>query len=125
MAREAPSPLLPAVLVCAAALAAYSNAPQCGFVFDDISAVKDNKDLRPHTPLANLFANDFWGTPMAKVSIVTPSSFLAFSFSFSSRRIDRPDRRRPATLRPTWPCLMRSARIDGASFVCRRSRAPD
>ena len=46
----------------------YHNALQCGFVFDDISAIKDNRDLRPHTPLANLLHNDFWGTPMEKVS---------------------------------------------------------
>ncbi|KAL5009556.1 hypothetical protein ScPMuIL_011861 [Solemya velum] len=29
-----------------------------------MSAIVDNKDLRPHKPLANLFWNDFWGTPM-------------------------------------------------------------
>ncbi|XP_037087459.1 protein O-mannosyl-transferase Tmtc3-like [Pollicipes pollicipes] len=44
----------------------YHNALQCDFVFDDVSAVKDNRDLRPHTPLANLLHNDFWGTPMEK-----------------------------------------------------------
>ncbi|EFX73795.1 hypothetical protein DAPPUDRAFT_11594, partial [Daphnia pulex] len=50
----------------AVAAAAYWNALQCGFVFDDISAIKDNKDLRPHTPVSNLFFNDFWGTLMTK-----------------------------------------------------------
>ncbi|XP_022904598.2 protein O-mannosyl-transferase Tmtc3-like [Onthophagus taurus] len=44
----------------------YHNSCYCGFVFDDISAIKDNRDLRPHTPLANVFLNDFWGTPMHK-----------------------------------------------------------
>jgi hypothetical protein len=58
---------LPSVIVCAVAAAAYWNALQCGFVFDDISAIKDNKDLRPHTPVSNLFFNDFWGTLMTKV----------------------------------------------------------
>ena len=48
--------------------ACYYNSLQCGFVFDDITAVRDNKDLRPHTPLSNLLHNDFWGTPMQKVS---------------------------------------------------------
>ncbi|XP_046643729.1 protein O-mannosyl-transferase Tmtc3-like [Daphnia pulicaria] len=57
---------LPSVIVCAVAAAAYWNALQCGFVFDDISAIKDNKDLRPHTPVSNLFFNDFWGTLMTK-----------------------------------------------------------
>ena len=57
-----------AVVVCAAALGVYLNSLGCGFVFDDISAIKDNRDLRPHTPLKNVFFNDFWGTPMHKVS---------------------------------------------------------
>ncbi|XP_049928438.1 protein O-mannosyl-transferase TMTC3 isoform X1 [Epinephelus moara] len=44
----------------------YWNSLLCGFVFDDVSAILDNKDLRPVTPLRNLFLNDFWGTPMAE-----------------------------------------------------------
>ncbi|XP_057693807.1 protein O-mannosyl-transferase TMTC3 isoform X2 [Corythoichthys intestinalis] len=48
------------VVVC------YWNSLSCGFVFDDVSAILDNKDLRPTTPLRNLFLNDFWGTPMAE-----------------------------------------------------------
>ena len=50
------------------AFVCYYNSTGCGFVFDDMSAVKDNKDLRPNTPISNLFWNDFWGTPMHKVS---------------------------------------------------------
>jgi len=49
------------VVVC------YHNSLPCGFVFDDMSAIRDNKDLRPETPVINLFRNDFWGTPMHKV----------------------------------------------------------
>ncbi|KZS15845.1 Smile protein [Daphnia magna] len=68
MANRPPFALwLPSVIVCVVATATYWNALQCGFVFDDISAIKDNKDLRPHTPVANLFYNDFWGTLMTKV----------------------------------------------------------
>ncbi|XP_063053836.1 protein O-mannosyl-transferase TMTC3 [Engraulis encrasicolus] len=48
------------VMVC------YWNSWFCGFVFDDVSAILDNKDLRPSTPLQNLFRNDFWGTPMSE-----------------------------------------------------------
>uniref|UniRef100_A0A673HQ94 dolichyl-phosphate-mannose--protein mannosyltransferase n=1 Tax=Sinocyclocheilus rhinocerous TaxID=307959 RepID=A0A673HQ94_9TELE len=44
----------------------YWNSLFCGFVFDDVSAILDNKDLRPTTPLQNLFLNDFWGTPMSE-----------------------------------------------------------
>ena len=38
----------------------------CEFVFDDVSAVKDNRDLRPHSPITNIFHHDFWGTAMEK-----------------------------------------------------------
>ncbi|XP_029697225.1 protein O-mannosyl-transferase TMTC3 isoform X2 [Takifugu rubripes] len=44
----------------------FWNSLSCGFVFDDVSAILDNKDLRPSTPLRNLFLNDFWGTPMSE-----------------------------------------------------------
>lgn len=69
--------VLPSVAVFILSMAVYWNAMQCGFVFDDISAIKDNKDLRPHTPISNLFFNDFWGTLMTKVS----SHFLWIFFS--------------------------------------------
>jgi hypothetical protein len=44
----------------------YWNSLQSDFVFDDITAIRDNRDLRPHVPWKNLFYNDFWGTPMNK-----------------------------------------------------------
>ena len=43
----------------------YSNSRHCDFVFDDVSAIKDNLDLRPTTPWVQLMYNDFWGTPMS------------------------------------------------------------
>ncbi|KAG8439538.1 hypothetical protein GDO86_005660 [Hymenochirus boettgeri] len=46
--------------------ACYWNSLFCGFVFDDVSAILDNKDLHPSTPLKKLFQNDFWGTPMSE-----------------------------------------------------------
>lgn len=52
----------------------YYNTLNCGFVFDDISAIIENRDLRPHSPLKNIFFNDFWGTPMQKV--MCASQFL-------------------------------------------------
>ncbi|XP_048404960.1 protein O-mannosyl-transferase TMTC3 isoform X2 [Stegostoma tigrinum] len=52
------------VLLTAVVAACYWNSTNCGFVFDDVSAILDNKDLHPSTPLKNLFHNDFWGTPM-------------------------------------------------------------
>ena len=55
----------------------YHNSLPCDFVFDDRAAVLENKDLRPETPITNLFWNDFWGTPMHKVCFynVTSSQF--------------------------------------------------
>lgn len=55
-----------AVLVVTVAVC-YYKALGCGFVFDDMSAIVENKDLRPRTPIVNLFWNDFWGTPMKMV----------------------------------------------------------
>ncbi|XP_035221458.1 protein O-mannosyl-transferase TMTC3-like [Stegodyphus dumicola] len=54
------------LLVGTAAYFCYKNALNCGFVFDDMSAIRDNKDLRPTTPFLNIFCNDFWGTPIRK-----------------------------------------------------------
>ncbi|TSS60369.1 Transmembrane and TPR repeat-containing protein 3 [Bagarius yarrelli] len=53
-------------LLVALVVGCYWNSMLCGFVFDDVSAILDNKDLRPSTPIHNLFLNDFWGTPMAE-----------------------------------------------------------
>uniref|UniRef100_A0A8C9T8H2 Protein O-mannosyl-transferase TMTC3 n=1 Tax=Scleropages formosus TaxID=113540 RepID=A0A8C9T8H2_SCLFO len=53
-------------LLAGVVLGCYWNSLSCGFVFDDVSAILDNKDLRPSTPLVNLFLNDFWGTPMSE-----------------------------------------------------------
>ncbi|KAJ6646633.1 Protein O-mannosyl-transferase Tmtc3 [Pseudolycoriella hygida] len=54
------------LLITIVSLLCYYNSIKCDFVFDDISAIKDNKDLRPDTPLKQIFLNDFWGTPMQK-----------------------------------------------------------
>lgn len=74
-----------AALVAAAAFAVYLNSLGCGFVFDDISAIKDNRDLRPHTPLKNVFFNDFWGTPMHKVKKPVPLSLVPLLAPFFLR----------------------------------------
>lgn len=54
------------LLLAGLVVGCYWNSLSCGFVFDDVSAILDNKDLRPATPLKNLFLNDFWGTPMSE-----------------------------------------------------------
>lgn len=62
------SPRRRCCLIVFVAVAVYWNALDCDFAFDDISAVKENRDLRPTTPWSQLFEHDFWGTPMRKVS---------------------------------------------------------
>ena len=59
--------LLYSAILCVTVGVCYLKALDCGFAFDDSSAIIDNKDLRPRTPVMNLFWNDFWGTPMHKV----------------------------------------------------------
>jgi hypothetical protein len=54
------------LMVVPVILMVYLNANFCDFVFDDVSAIKDNKDLRPSSDLLDLFGHDFWGTPMSK-----------------------------------------------------------
>ena len=55
-------------ILCAVVAVIYFNALDCGFVFDDMSAIVENKDLKPRVPVLNLFLNDFWGTPMHMVN---------------------------------------------------------
>ena len=67
---------------CTAAAAAvvaicYWNSLQGGLVHDDIFAIRDNKDVRPETPIAELFSNDFWGKPMS--SNVSHKSYRPFT----------------------------------------------
>lgn len=59
---------LHSIILVVTTLAIYHNALDCGFVFDDMSAIVENQDLRPKTPITDLFWNDFWGTPMHKVT---------------------------------------------------------
>lgn len=40
------------------------EATKGGLIYDDIKAVEGNPDLRPTTPIFQLFLNDFWGTPI-------------------------------------------------------------
>lgn len=61
-------PLKYMLLVFIISFIVYSNSLSCGFAFDDISAIRDNKDIRPSTPILQIFSNDFWGTPIRKVS---------------------------------------------------------
>lgn len=78
-------PHLLGAIVAVTCVLCYYNSLNCGFVFDDISAIKENRDLRPHSPLKNIFLNDFWGTPMQKVRF---TCLISFSFSPSQLRCE-------------------------------------
>jgi len=55
------------ILVTLAALGCYVNSLPGDFVHDDIPAIKMNKDVLGINSLAQMFRNDFWGTPMADI----------------------------------------------------------
>ncbi|XP_053963201.1 protein O-mannosyl-transferase Tmtc3 [Anastrepha ludens] len=77
--------LLQFLAIVLACVICYWNSAQCELVFDDISAVRDNKDLRPYTPIRNIFLNDFWGTPMRKEQShksYRPLTVLTFRFNY-------------------------------------------
>lgn len=47
--------------------------------------MKDNRDLRPHSPIANIFRHDFWGTDMEKEhshKSYRPLTVLTFRFNY-------------------------------------------
>lgn len=72
------------ILSCVVVLC-YWNSLYCGFVFDDVSAILDNKDLHPSTPIKKLFQNDFWGTPMSEErshKSYRPLTVLTFRLNF-------------------------------------------
>ncbi|KAG8188762.1 hypothetical protein JTE90_012233 [Oedothorax gibbosus] len=78
-------------VIAVVSLLCYYNALDCGFVFDDISAIKDNKDLRPATPLHSIFFNDFWGTPIHKEhshKSYRPLCVLTFRINYALNHLD-------------------------------------
>ncbi|KAH6945326.1 hypothetical protein HPB50_007880 [Hyalomma asiaticum] len=80
-----------AVLVAAAACSAYASSLGVGLVFDDLAAIKANRDLRQSTPIANLFFNDFWGTPLRKEQShksYRPLTVLTFRLNFAVHGLD-------------------------------------
>ncbi|XP_072395884.1 protein O-mannosyl-transferase Tmtc4 [Diabrotica undecimpunctata] len=50
------------ITISVAAFICYCNTLGGSFVFDDNEAIIKNKDVMPHTPILNIFKNDFWGT---------------------------------------------------------------
>ncbi|XP_072556650.1 protein O-mannosyl-transferase TMTC4 isoform X2 [Paramormyrops kingsleyae] len=61
----AASPCHSRIVVGMAALLCFINSYDGDFVFDDSEAIINNKDLKPETPLNNIWGNDFWGTNLS------------------------------------------------------------
>ncbi|KAM8858350.1 protein O-mannosyl-transferase TMTC4 isoform 1-T1 [Synchiropus picturatus] len=61
-------PIQSKVIVGVVALVCFINSYDGEFVFDDSEAIVNNKDLRPATPLANIWSNDFWGSNLSSNS---------------------------------------------------------
>ncbi|XP_072045716.1 protein O-mannosyl-transferase TMTC3-like [Amphiura filiformis] len=79
------------VAILAVVALCYANALYCGFVFDDSSAIVNNKDLLPSTPIWNIFKNDFWGTPMHKEEShksYRPLCVLTFRLNYVLHELD-------------------------------------
>ncbi|XP_055928422.1 protein O-mannosyl-transferase TMTC4-like [Argiope bruennichi] len=63
----------------------YGNSINGEFVFDDSEAVINNADLKPETPLSNIFKNDFWGTKLTHNSShksYRPFTVLTFRLNY-------------------------------------------
>lgn len=76
---------LSAVIVGLVAILCYKNSVDGDFVFDDTEAIVNNEDLRPETPVWNLFFNDFWGTRLTdKTSHKSyrPLTVLSFRWNY-------------------------------------------
>ncbi|XP_060516972.1 protein O-mannosyl-transferase TMTC4 [Cylas formicarius] len=50
------------VTISILAFVCYCNTLWGTFVFDDSEAIIKNKDVKPDSPIAQIFENDFWGT---------------------------------------------------------------
>ncbi|XP_020791909.1 protein O-mannosyl-transferase TMTC4 isoform X2 [Boleophthalmus pectinirostris] len=78
-------PLLAKVCVGVVALLCFINSYDGEFVFDDSEAIVNNKDLRPTTPLSNLWKNDFWGSNLSSNSShksYRPLTVLTFRLNY-------------------------------------------
>lgn len=86
-----------ASLIAVVAAAVYLTSIPGDMVYDDVIAVKENRDIRPHSPILNIFRNDFWGTPIHKVGsnelLHTSQACIRFSLEETSSlgRLSSPD----------------------------------
>ncbi|XP_033637459.1 protein O-mannosyl-transferase TMTC4-like isoform X1 [Asterias rubens] len=74
-----------ACVVAILSLLCYGNSLYGDFVFDDMEAVLSNKDVKPETPIAELFYDDFWGERLTKNhshKSYRPITVLTFRFNY-------------------------------------------
>ncbi|CAH1098557.1 unnamed protein product [Psylliodes chrysocephalus] len=81
------------ITISLAAFLCYCNTLYGTFVFDDNEAIIKNKDVMPHTPLINIFKNDFWGTDITLNSShksYRPLTILSYRFNvlYSKDKLD-------------------------------------
>uniref|UniRef100_A0A8C4SMD5 dolichyl-phosphate-mannose--protein mannosyltransferase n=1 Tax=Erpetoichthys calabaricus TaxID=27687 RepID=A0A8C4SMD5_ERPCA len=72
-------------IVGLAAFFCFANSFDGDFVFDDSEAIVNNKDLKPETPLGNIWENDFWGSNLSSNSShksYRPLTVLTFRFNY-------------------------------------------
>ncbi|KAM8855841.1 protein O-mannosyl-transferase TMTC4 [Spinachia spinachia] len=73
------------VTVALVALLCFMNSYDGEFVFDDSEAIVNNKDLKPATPVNNIWSNDFWGTNLSSNSShksYRPLTVLTFRLNY-------------------------------------------
>ncbi|MBN3316071.1 TMTC4 protein, partial [Atractosteus spatula] len=72
------------IVVGLVAVICFANSYDGDFVFDDSEAIINNKDLKPETPLSNIWGNDFWGSNLssnASHKSYRPLTVLTFRFN--------------------------------------------
>ncbi|XP_043927170.1 protein O-mannosyl-transferase TMTC4 [Protopterus annectens] len=84
-----PVPQLPQyqakIVVGLLAFVCFANSYDGDFVFDDSEAIINNKDLRPETPLGDLWEHDFWGSKLSSNTShksYRPLTVLTFRFNY-------------------------------------------
>ena len=64
MAASSSLRVLCPLFAAAVGIAAYTATLDCGFCFDDKSAILENRDVIGESPWVSLLWNDFWGQPI-------------------------------------------------------------
>ncbi|XP_048247495.1 protein O-mannosyl-transferase TMTC4-like [Haliotis rufescens] len=73
------------VLVFCLAVLCFANSHDAGFVYDDLRAIINNRDLIPETPLTAIFAHDFWGQELDEKSHKSyrPLTVMTFRWNYA------------------------------------------